>query len=118
MPSMIFKLGMVLFTVMIAAIRIYLLVEGRSLEYAPRGARAVAHQPAAAVTRLGETTSVRGAAEHLAELAVARRRPVPAFGAVTRVSVLGPRVAETVAVDVAEIPCLARRIGWWHRAQL
>jgi len=43
----------------------------------------------------------------LAELAVTRRRAVPAFRAVTRVPVLGPRVAKAVAVDVAEIPSLA-----------
>ena len=55
---------------------------------------------------------------HLAELAVARRRAVPALGAVTRVPVLGPRVAQTVAVDVTEIPVLAREYGWWQRAQL
>jgi hypothetical protein len=43
---------------------------------------------------------------HLAKLAVAGRRAVSTLAAVTRVPVLGPRVAETVAVDVAEVPCL------------
>ena len=44
---------------------------------------------------------------HLAELAVASGRPVPAFAAVTRVAVLRPCVAQTVAVDVAQVPLLA-----------
>jgi hypothetical protein len=48
---------------------------------------------------------------HLAELAVSRRRSVAILAAVTRVSVLGTGVAETVAVDVAEIPCLAGEYG-------
>jgi hypothetical protein len=38
---------------------------------------------------------------------VAGRRPVSTLGAITRVSVLGPRVAQTVAVDVAQVPLLA-----------
>ena len=37
------------------------------------------------------------------------RRPVAALGAVTRMPVLRSRVAETVAVDMAEIPWLARQ---------
>ena len=44
---------------------------------------------------------------HLTEFAVASRRPVSTLAAVTRVSVLGARVAESVAVDVAEVPLLA-----------
>ena len=36
---------------------------------------------------------------------------VATFGAVARVPVLGTRVAQSVAVDVAEIPCLAREYG-------
>jgi hypothetical protein len=46
---------------------------------------------------------------HLAELAVASRRAVPAFAAVTRVPVLGSRVAETIAVHVTESPRLTRQ---------
>ena len=38
----------------------------------------------------------------LAELAVARGRTVSTLAAVTRVSVLGPRVAQTVAVDAEQ----------------
>jgi hypothetical protein len=44
---------------------------------------------------------------HLPEFAVARRRPVSALGAVTRMPVLGACVAQTVAVDVAQVPLLA-----------
>jgi len=44
---------------------------------------------------------------HLAKLAVSSSRPVSALAAVTRVAVLGPRVAQTVAVDVAQVPLLA-----------
>jgi len=43
---------------------------------------------------------------HLAQLAVASRRPISTLAAVTRVSVLRPRVAVTVTVDVAEVPLL------------
>ena len=45
----------------------------------------------------------------LAELAVTSRRPVPARGTVTRMPVLRPGVAKPVAIDVAEIPSLARQ---------
>jgi hypothetical protein len=38
---------------------------------------------------------------------VASCRLVAALAAVTRVSVLGPGVAQTVAVDVAQVPFLA-----------
>ena len=34
--------------------------------------------------------------------------PVPTLAAVTRVPVLRPRIPQTVAVDVAEVPLLAR----------
>ena len=44
---------------------------------------------------------------HLAEFAVARRRSVSALTAVTRISVLRPGVAQTVAVDVSQVPLLA-----------
>ena len=37
------------------------------------------------------------------------RRPVPTLGAVTRMPMLRPRVAKTVAVHMPEIPCLARQ---------
>ena len=42
---------------------------------------------------------------------MAGRRAVAAFGAVTRVPVLGPCVAQTVAVDVAEVPLTGRGDG-------
>jgi hypothetical protein len=48
---------------------------------------------------------------HLAELAVASGRPVPAFAAVARVPVLGTGVAQTVTVHVAEVPRLAGQDG-------
>jgi hypothetical protein len=38
---------------------------------------------------------------HLAELAVSRRRSVAALAAVTRASVLGACITQTIAVDVA-----------------
>jgi hypothetical protein len=43
---------------------------------------------------------------HLAELAVAGRRPVSTLAAVSRMTVLRPRVAKAVAVDVAQVPLL------------
>ena len=39
---------------------------------------------------------------------MAGRRPVSTLAAVTRVSVLRARVAQTVTVDVAQVPLLAR----------
>jgi len=42
---------------------------------------------------------------------VARRRPLSTLAAVARVPVLGPRVAQTVAVDVTKIPLLADLCG-------
>jgi hypothetical protein len=45
---------------------------------------------------------------HLAELSVARGRSVSPLAAVPRMSVLGAGVAMTVAVDVAQVPLLAR----------
>jgi hypothetical protein len=45
------------------------------------------------------------------DLAVAGSGAVAAFGAVMRVPVFRPRVAKSVAVDVAEIPCLSGEDG-------
>ena len=48
---------------------------------------------------------------HLAELPVARRRSVSTLAAVTRMPVLRPCIAQTVAVDVAQVPGLPRKDG-------